>query len=117
MSYAMRIDIAAELAAAERGECLLCRIESRHPDDSDCRYAKEINAYWDRNAKGLAHGDWVQEALDHGWWDCPVILTSYLQDMEHDLKHACHSSWDEELAGDIFRVRRRIADLERVRAA
>jgi len=47
MAYATRIDIEEELAAAERGECLLCRIGARHPDDSPCDQAKFWNDWWD----------------------------------------------------------------------
>lgn len=44
---AVRIDIAQELAAAARGECLLCRLGARHPEGDPCPRAAEWAAYWD----------------------------------------------------------------------
>ena len=51
MKNVRKIDIGEELAAIERGECGLCRIGLRHPDDSDCEFAEDWNAYWDRKVK------------------------------------------------------------------
>lgn len=48
---AVRIDIAEELAAAARGECLLCRLGARHPEGDKCPRAAEWARYWDDRKK------------------------------------------------------------------
>lgn len=48
---AQRIDMAEELAAAARGECLLCRICARHPEGDKCPRAAEWAKHWDERQR------------------------------------------------------------------
>lgn len=46
-SIAIRIDIAEELAAIQRGECAACRLGANHADTSKCSKAPETWKFWD----------------------------------------------------------------------
>jgi hypothetical protein len=46
MSRVTMIDIAAEIAASARGECLACRIGARHKHGSECPGAKQLGDLW-----------------------------------------------------------------------
>jgi hypothetical protein len=46
MNRVTMIDIATEIAASARGECLACRLGGRHKIGSDCPRAEEWGDLW-----------------------------------------------------------------------
>jgi len=55
-------------------------------------------------------GDWVEDAIEYGWWNELEQLKSYEEDVAHDAREA-HPSFKEEIEGDLARIRERILEL------
>ena len=72
---ATRIDIEEELQAIERGECPLCRLTARHPEDTDCHQGHDINHMWDNRGVGCNRcfqdiiPGWLKK--NNKWMRCP----------------------------------------------
>lgn len=81
-NIAVNIDIQTELDAADRGECLLCRISSRHPDNSKCPRAPEINSFWNRYEQGVKFGPFVEDLMKKDLWNSIKALKEQQAELE-----------------------------------
>jgi len=64
-AHAMRVDMEAEVAAHERGECLSCRTLGRHKADTKCAGGIRLNEYWDEVERRRKNGDAPPPAMEY----------------------------------------------------
>lgn len=114
MNIATRVDFQTELDAADKGECLLCRISVRHPDDSDCPRAPELNAFWNRHQTGVKYGPFVEGLINKGRWSDMKALKDQLNELEYIRRYGLEVMTREEqdiVLMDLYLVNCRITRL------